>query len=180
MRIHRFEKLWLGAAFVLIVAFIATIVYGSLGPGVAMVGDDGGTVNPDNPTAADNFRDPGVYQADDDSYDVYVEARQFAFSPGTSEPIRVPADTNVTFHITSGDVTHGFELVGTNVNTMVIPGQVAQLTVNFDEARTHHIVCHEYCGPAHHAMEGSIEVVPQSEFTPPQQAAADQSEVTDT
>jgi cytochrome c oxidase subunit 2 len=164
MRIHRFEKLWLAAAFVLIAAFIATIVYGSLGAGVAMVGDEGGTVDPDDPTASDNFREPGVYQTGDGEYAVYVEARQFAFAPGTNEPIRVPADAEVTFHITSSDVTHGFELVGTNVNTMVIPGQVAELTVEFDEARTHHIVCHEYCGAAHHAMEGTVEVVPQDQF----------------
>jgi len=175
MRIHRFEKLWLAAAFVLIAAFIATIVYGSLGAGVAMVGDEGGTVNPDNPTASDNFRDPGVYQTGDGEYAVYVEARQFAFSPGTNQPIRVPADAEVTFHVTSGDVTHGFELVGTNVNTMVIPGQVAELTVEFDEARTHHIVCHEYCGAAHHAMEGTIEVVPRDQF----EAQNDVPEVSD-
>lgn len=164
MRIHTFEKLWLAAAFVLIAAFIATIVYGSLGAGVAMVGDEGGTVDPDDPTASDNFREPGVYQAGDGEYDVYVRAYQFGFAPGSNEPIRVPANSEVTFHITSSDVTHGFEVVGTNVNTMVIPGQVAELTVEFDEARTHYVACHEYCGAAHHAMEGTIEVVPQDQF----------------
>lgn len=165
MKIHRFEKLWLVAAFVLIAAFIATIVYGSLVSGVSMVSDDGGTVDPDDITASENFREPGVYQTGDGEYDVYVEARQFAFVPGTNSPIRVPANTEVTFHVTSSDVTHGFELVGTNVNTMVIPGQVAQLTVEFDEpGTTHHIVCHEYCGAAHHDMEGTVEVVAQENF----------------
>ena len=164
MNIHRFEKLWLVAAFVLIAAFIATIVYGSLVSGVSMVSDDGGTVDPDDITASENFRDPGVYQADDGSYEVYVEARQFAFVPGTNSPIRVPANTEVTFYVTSSDVTHGFELVATNVNTMVIPGQVAELTVEFDEPGTHHIVCHEYCGAAHHDMEGTVEVVAQENF----------------
>jgi cytochrome c oxidase subunit 2 len=171
MEIHRFEKIWLVAALVLIAAFIATIVYGTLGAGVSMVNDDGGTVDPSDITASENFRDPGVYQTGDGEYAVYMEARQFAFEPGTGEPVRVPAGSEVTFYITSSDVTHGFNLVGTNVNTMVIPGQVAEITVAFDDPGTHHIACHEYCGAAHHAMEGQVEVVPRSQF--------DTSEVTD-
>ncbi|WP_311172904.1 cytochrome c oxidase subunit II [Halobellus ordinarius] len=164
MEIHRFEKLWLGASLLLIVALIATIVYGAVGPGVAMVDDSGGTVDPSDLTASDNFREPGVYEADDGGYDVYVRAYQFAFEPGSNSPIRVPADTEVTFYVTSGDVTHGFNLAGTNVNTMVIPGQVAEITVTFDEPGTHYIVCNEYCGAAHHTMRGTVEVVPRDQF----------------
>ena len=163
MEIHRFEKLWLGASLLLIVAFIATIVYGSAAVGITMVDDSGGTVNPSNVTASGNFRDPGVYGGDG-AYDVYVIARQFQYSPGTGTPIRVPAGTNVTFHVTSSDVVHGFEVVGTNVNLMVIPGQVAQVTVRFDEPGTYRIVCNEYCGSGHHAMEGTIQIVPRDEY----------------
>ncbi|MFB6092550.1 MAG: cytochrome c oxidase subunit II [Haloquadratum sp.] len=164
MEIHRFEKIWLGASLLLIVGLIATIAYGAIGPGVAMVDDSGGTVDPSNPTASENFRQPGVYQTGGDGYAVYVLAQRFSFRPGSGTPIRVPADTRVTFYVTSADVTHGFEVVGTNVNTMVIPGQVAEITVRFDEPGTYHVVCNEYCGAAHHAMEGVIEVVPRSEY----------------
>jgi cytochrome c oxidase subunit 2 len=164
MEIHRFEKLWTGAALLIIVAFIGTIVYGALGAGVAMVDDSGGTVDPDDPAASDNFNEPGVYTTDDGDVEVYVIARQFLFSPGSTEPIRVPADTEVTFYVTSGDVQHGFQLAGTNVNTMVIPGQVAEITVEFDETGTHHIICNEYCGSGHHDMRGTVEVVSQSAF----------------
>ncbi len=164
MEIHRFEKLWLGASLLLILGFIATIVYGAVGAGVAMVNDDGGTVDPTEITASDNFREPGVYQTDDGEYAVYVEARQFSFQPGSSEDIEIPADTPVTFYVTSPDVTHGFNLVGTNVNTMVIPGQVAKITAEFEEPGTYHIACNEYCGAAHHGMEGRVRVVPQSQF----------------
>ena len=170
MHVHRFESAWLGAALVLIVAFIATIVYGAVGPGVAMVGDDGGTVDPASVANAnyedmDNFREPGVYQSEDgEGVDVYIVARQFLFEPGTSEPIRVPAGVPVTFHVTSADVTHGFNLAGTNVNTMVIPGQISKFVVTFDEPGDYGIVCHEYCGSAHHTMAGTLEVVPQSEY----------------
>jgi cytochrome c oxidase subunit 2 len=99
---------------------------------------------------------------------VYVVARQFLFDPGTSEPIRLPAGSTVTFHVTSADVVHGFDLADTNVNTMVIPGQVAKLTVEFDEPATYGIICHEYCGAGHHTMEGKVVVVPESEYDGPE------------
>ena len=164
MKIHRFEKFWLVASLVLIAAFVTTIVYGAVGAGVAMVDDSGGTVDATDPTASPNFQDPGVYKTGDGEYDVYVIARQFSFMPGSGTPIEVPAGSEVTFHVASGDVTHGFQLVGTNVNTMAIPGQVAELTVEFEDDGTHRIVCNEYCGAAHHAMEGTVEVVPSDQF----------------
>jgi len=164
MEIHRFERAWLVAALVLIVAFVGTIVYGAVGAGVAMVDDSGGTVDATEPTTSPNFNDPGVYRTGDGEYDVYVLARQFSFAPGSGSPITVPAGSNVTFHVASADVTHGFNLVGTNVNTMVIPGQVSELTVSFDDPATYRLACHEYCGAAHHDMEGTVEVVPRDQF----------------
>ncbi|PSP75428.1 cytochrome C oxidase subunit II [Halobacteriales archaeon QS_1_68_20] len=164
MEVHRYEKIWIGISLLVIVGWIATVVFGAVGPGIAMVDDSGGQIaDPSNPTESDAFRDPGVYQVGENEYEVYVLARQFAFQPGTSEPIRVPANSTVTFYVTSPDVTHGFEVVGTNVNTMVIPGQVAELTVEFDDPGRYGIVCNEYCGSAHHTMEGTIEVVEQDE-----------------
>jgi cytochrome c oxidase subunit 2 len=47
---------------------------------------------------------------------------------------------------------------------MIIPGQVAQFTVTFEETGSYGIVCHEYCGAAHHTMEGELLVVEQSAF----------------
>ncbi len=164
MEIHRFEKLWTVLALVLIVGFIGTITYGALGAGVEMISDDGGTIDPNSLNDHPRFGNPGAYQADDGSVEVYVVARQFIFQPGTNEPIRIPANTEVTFHVTSGDVVHGLNVVGTNVNTMVIPGQVAEFTVEFEEPGTHGFVCHEYCGAAHHTMEGQLVVVEQSSF----------------
>jgi len=173
MHVHRFEKLWFGVSLLLIVGFIATIVYGAAGPGVAMVADDGGTI--DSAAVAngefdsiDNFREPGVYAADDGegAVEVYVVAQQYLFRPGTAEPLRVPAGRTVRFHVTTADVTHGFNLAGTNVNSMVIPGQVATFEVTFEEPGEHGIVCHEYCGGGHHTMAGELVVVPESEFSP--------------
>ncbi len=163
MEIHRFEKAWAVISVVLIVGFIGTVTYGTLGAGVEMVDDSGGTVDADNLENTE-FADPGVRQVGENEYEAYVVAQQFIFRPGTSSPIRVPANSRVTFYVTSADVVHGFEVVGTNVNTMVIPGQVAEVTVEFDEPGTYGLVCHEYCGSSHHEMAGQIVVVPQDEY----------------
>ncbi|WP_255149872.1 cytochrome c oxidase subunit II [Halorarius halobius] len=164
MEIHRFEKRWFALSLLLIIGFIATIVYGAAGVGVSMIDDGGGQLDPSEVRNADGFSNPGVRQVGDDAYAVYVISYQFAFEPGSAEPIRVPADANVTFHVTSTDVVHGFAVVGTNLNTMVIPGQVAEFKTRFDEPGTYGIVCHEYCGAGHHTMAGTIEVVPADEY----------------
>jgi cytochrome c oxidase subunit 2 len=164
MEIHRYEKLWTAAALLLIVGFIATVTYGALGPGVTMVDDSGGTVDAGS-LGDTEFGDPGVSQVGENQYEVHVVARQFLFQPGTSSPIRVPANSEVTFYITSADVVHGFEVAGTNVNVMAVPGQVAEITVRFDEPAQYGIVCHEYCGAAHHTMAGQLVVVPEDEYS---------------
>ncbi|WP_132058104.1 cytochrome c oxidase subunit II [Halorussus amylolyticus] len=168
MEIHAYEKFWLAAALLLIVGLIATVSYGAVGAGIEMIGDEGGTVDPEALDDHPKFGDPGVYESGEDEYDVYVVAEQFAFRPGTSDPIEVPANSTVTFHVTSADVIHGFEVVGTNANTMAIPGQVATFTVEVDGPRDYGILCNEYCGSAHHAMEGTMEVVPEDEYDGPE------------
>jgi len=163
MEIHRYEKIWTAAALLLIVGFIATVTYGTVGAGVKMVDDSGGTVDAGS-LGDTEFGDPGVTQVGENQYEVHVVARQFLFQPGTTSPIRVPANSEVTFYVTSADVVHGFEVAGTNVNIMAIPGQVAEVTVRFDDPGEYGIVCHEYCGAGHHTMAGQLVVVPEDEY----------------
>jgi cytochrome c oxidase subunit 2 len=77
----------------------------------------------------------------------------FAFNPSV---IRVPAGKPVTFRMTSADVTHGFLVVGTNANTMLVPGYVSQFTTVFRQPGEYLIVCHEYCGLGHHLMAAKL------------------------
>lgn len=168
MEIHRFEKMWLGLGLLLIVGYIATVVWGATVPGIAMINDQGGQVDSEQLAQGNyediNFKEPGVRKVGENEYEVYVVSRQFFFQPGTSEPIEVPAGSTVTFYVASADVVHGFELAGTNVNTMVIPGQVSQFTTKFKKPAKYGIVCNEYCGAGHHTMAGTVRVVPQDEF----------------
>lgn len=164
MDIHKFEKGWLVASFVLIVFFISTVAYVSAVVGVEMVDDSGGSIDVDSVTEDERFSDPRVEQVGEDEYEVYMVAQQFIFRPGTNNPVEVPEDSTVTFYITSVDVVHGFQIVGTNVNTMVVPGKVSEITVEFDEPAEYGILCNEYCGSGHHDMGGNVNVVPEDEW----------------
>lgn len=176
MEIHRYEKLWFGVSLLLIVGFIATITFGAVGAGIEMVNDDGGTVDPDafgeyeirDGTTFADIQEPQATHVEGNEYEIAVEARTFFFNPGGPEPtfdrIQVPENSEVTFYITSPDVIHGFDVVGTNVNTMVIPGEMTKITVEFDEPGEYGIVCNEFCGAGHETMEGKLEVVPENEW----------------
>ena len=161
MHIHAYEKLWLAAAIALILLLIGSVTYGAVGPGVAMVTDSENQIDAGGLDEDERFSDPRVEQVGENHYEAYVVAYQFAFDPS---PIVVPEDSRVTLYVTSRDVVHGFEVVGTNANTMVVPGEVAQISFEVDEPGEYGVVCNEYCGAAHHTMEGKLHVVSQSEF----------------
>lgn len=161
MHVHTYEKIWLGLSFVLIILLIGTVTYGAVGPGIAMVSDEGGTVNPNELSEDERFGEPRVEQVSENEYAAYIVAQSFTFTP---DPIEVPANSEVTLYITSRDVIHGFNVVGTNANTMVIPGEIAKLTIQTESPKEYGIVCNEYCGVGHQDMEGKLVVVPEEEF----------------
>ena len=161
MNIHNYEKLWLVLAMVMIIGFISTVVYGSTAVGIQMINDEGGTIDSTALEEDDRFAEPRVEKVGDNEYEAYVIARQFIFEP---DPIEVPANSTLTFYVTSPDVIHGFEVVGTNANAMVIPGEVTELTVELNEPGEYGILCNEYCGGGHHTREGKLIVVPEDEF----------------
>ena len=90
-----------------------------------------------------------------------IVATQFAFLPHC---VLVPADTRVTLRLASPDVIHGILVSGTNVNTMVVPGYVAQVHTVFTKTGDLLMPCHEFCGLGHNQMLARVHVVPQNEF----------------
>ncbi|OYR53800.1 MULTISPECIES: cytochrome c oxidase subunit II [Halorubrum] len=161
MHIHAYEKIWLAFAIVLILLLLGSVTYGAVGPGVAMVADSEGQIDATALDEDERFAEPRVEQVGENHYAAYVVAYQFGFEP---DPIVVPANSRVTLHVTSRDVIHGFEVVGTNANTMVVPGEVSEITVEVGEPQEYGLLCNEYCGAGHHAMEGKLHVVPREEF----------------
>ncbi len=101
------------------------------------------------------FTQGAVKRISGDRYEVYITAGQFNFNP---REIRVPAGAEVTFYITSVDVLHGFQIIGTNVNIMAVPGHINAITHRFNEPGEYLYLCNEYCGHGHHIMFGTIVV----------------------
>jgi len=100
----------------------------------------------------------------DGSVTVRIIAEQYDFVPRC---VQVPAGTAVTFRLTSADVVHGFLLPDTNVNTMVVPGFVAEVRTRFAKEGEYAMPCHEFCGLGHHAMWAHVRVVPKKRFAGP-------------
>jgi cytochrome c oxidase subunit 2 len=97
----------------------------------------------------------------DGSATVRLIAQQYDFVPNC---VRVPAGTPVKFRLTSADVVHGFLLPNTNVNTMVVPGFVAEVRTSFAQPGEYAMPCHEFCGLGHHAMWTRVSVVAKDRF----------------
>ena len=97
----------------------------------------------------------------DGSATIRLIAEQYDFVP---DCVVVPAQTPVTFRLTSADVVHGFLLPNTNVNTMVVPGFVAEVRTRFAQPGEYEMPCHEFCGLGHHAMWTRVSVTPRDKF----------------
>ena len=152
MHIDLYERFWMWSAGAICVAFFGTIVFGLVGEGTRPPSHVE-TIDPTAVWSDPRFAQRGVTANPDGGVTVTAVAMMFTFQPNE---IRVPAGKPVTFRLTSPDVVHGFEIVGTNANTMVIPGYVAQFTTTFAKPGEYLIVCHEYCGLGHHAMMGKL------------------------
>ena len=98
----------------------------------------------------------------DGSTTVRLIGEQYDFVPHC---VILPAQTPVKFRLTSADVVHGFLLPDTNINTMVVPGFVAEVRTSFAQPGEYEMPCHEFCGLGHHAMWTRVSVVPKDQFT---------------
>ena len=99
----------------------------------------------------------------DGSVTTRIVATQFMFAPRC---IAVPQGRNVTLRFTSPDVIHGILITGTNVNTMAVPGYVAQVHTEFRSTGDLLMPCHEYCGLGHSEMWATVQVLAENEFKP--------------
>ncbi|ABF44320.1 cytochrome c oxidase, subunit II [Deinococcus geothermalis DSM 11300] len=161
--LERYESVWLGIAAVMaVLLFASTLASFISGTYPALRGEGGhhisgvtnGRLDPRN-IAATPFAQPGLRENPDGSLEAFVVAKAFAFEPAV---LRVPAGRPVTFHVTSADVMHGYEVAGTNINVTAIPGQVTSFSTTFRQPGTHTTLCNEYCGIGHHNMINRVVV----------------------
>ncbi|MCS7458886.1 cytochrome c oxidase subunit II [Paenibacillus doosanensis] len=158
MHMHKLEKIWLIFGVSMLGVFLLVLGIGAFALGAQPPGDhDHGhhreVVNPETVEQTAPFNDLGLKKIGDNEYDAYMLAFAFGYGP---ENMEIPAGATVHFHITSKDVVHGFQIPGTNVNMMVVPGEVNHLTYKFTKPGEYLVLCNEYCGAAHEMMQTRI------------------------
>ena len=158
MNVELYERIWMWAAGALLLVFLGAIF---LTAGIDAVQPPSHieTVDPTALATHPEFGSPAVTVRPDGSVVVTVVAQMFSFGP---DPIEIPAGRPVTFRLTSADVIHGFHVVGTNANVMVVPGYVSQFSITFNKPGQYIVTCNEYCGLMHHAMVGTLIVKEKS------------------
>jgi cytochrome c oxidase subunit 2 len=161
-RIAATEKRWialmLGMLAVMMAVMVVTGVTHALHPASNVETIDPTTLHLSGEFVESNL---GTAVEPDGSVTVRLVGEQYAFVPDCTQ---VPADTPVKFRITSTDVIHGFLLPATNVNTMVVPGFVAEVRSSFSRPGVYDMPCNEFCGYGHHGMWARVRAVPKEQF----------------
>lgn len=170
LHVDKYESLWIRISIVVLVIFFLGVTVSAFGQGFQLPGvyarvDPATLFDEGSPWA-----DPQLRELAPGRYEVYVRGQIWSFTPNR---IEVPAGSHVTFYATSTDVQHGVKIMGTNVNMMLLPGQVSTLSARFENPGTYDFVCHEYCGTLHHTMYGQIVVTEAPEEDAEADAVAD-------
>jgi cytochrome c oxidase subunit II len=145
-KINAMEKLAMVLAIVFVAASLGLIGYATWGLGINV------------PTCVPQdqlFQRGSIAKIGEKNYQVHFLAKMWGFEPSR---VQVPVGSTVEILLTSKDVTHGFQILGTNVNLMAVPGSVTAAHVHFAKPGVYMIVCHEYCGAAHESMNGILAV----------------------
>jgi len=152
MKIEYYEKVFLILGVVMLLSGLTAILVSVVGAGV-MVPEPAGRVAPGDVRTTAPFDAPGLREISPGKYEAVIVAQTWLFTPNE---IRVPAGSEVTFRVASTDVIHGFLIENTQINAMIIPGQITEVTQTFDEPGEYLLICHEYCGIGHHDMWGRV------------------------
>ena len=169
--VARTEKRWLAVMIGMLIVMMAVMVLTGMTHAIHPPSNVE-TIEPVTLHLSGEFAESnlGTAQERDGSLTVRLVAGQYGFTPDCT---RVAVDTPVKFRLTSTDVVHGFLLPSTNVNTMVVPGFVAEVRTRFTRPGVYRMPCNEFCGPGHHGMWAHVNVLPKNEF--PSLAAAERS-----
>jgi cytochrome c oxidase subunit 2 len=140
-RILGTELLWAFGVGVLIAATLSVIVVTALtrdiNPPSNVERIDPKTLHLSGEFAEHNL---GTTVGPDGRVTVRAIATQFMFVPRC---MAVPVGRPVTLRFATPDVIHGLLITGTNVNTMVVPGFVAQVHTEFTRGESLLMPCHE-------------------------------------
>ena len=110
------------------------------------------------------FREGKVITQAPKRYEIHYLARMWRFEPAD---ISIPPGSTADIYLSTADVTHGMQIVGTNINLMAVPGAVNYARVKFDQPGEYLVVCNAYCGIEHHQMAAHIHVTNRAAAPPP-------------
>jgi cytochrome c oxidase subunit 2 len=142
--LEKHEKRILIAAVVLLLIFFGGLAFAYRAYGVRI---------PNCVTDVKPFDQGKVIQRGEHEFEVQMVAKMWAFEP---KEVTLPPGAKVTLYLSTADVVHGMQILGTNVNLMAVPGSVNLATMTFDEEGEFRVVCHEYCGRNHQSMAGKV------------------------
>src|SRR5215204_4097081 len=169
-RILKTELLWAVGVGIFIAAALSMILFTALtisvNPPSNVERIDPKTLHLSGEFAEHNL---GTTVGSDGSVTARIIATQFMFVPRC---LAVPQGRPVTLRFAAPDVIHGLLITGTNVNTMVVPGFVAQVHTEFKRTGDLLMPCHEYCGLGHSEMWATVQVMPENEFKPDEDGRA--------
>jgi len=154
MHIHRLERIWLIFGISMLFLFLLVLGVGTFVWGMAP--PHSGNHHSFDPTKVEEhapFDKPGLKKIGENHYEAVMTAYVFSYAP---DVIEIPAGATVDFIVTSKDVVHGFQIPGTNVNMMVLPGEVTEISHTFDKPGEYLILCNEYCGAYHEVMQARV------------------------
>jgi len=151
---HKSEKVWLTLSFGMIMLFMIATGYQTFALEMGPPSNEQ-RIDPQKVDETAPFDKPGIKQIGENEYEVVMTLQIFSFNPSK---IEVPVGSTVHFILTSKDVVHGFEVAGTNLNAMVMPGYVQKITQTFDKPGEYLVLCNEYCGAGHQLMSTTITV----------------------
>jgi len=119
---------------------------------------------PDCVVDVQTFREGKVVEKAPKQYEIHYVARMWKFDP---PEITLAPGSTADIYLSTPDVVHGAQIVGTNFNLMAVPGAVNYARVKFDKEGDYLVVCNEYCGTSHHNMAGVIHVSEKAAAPPP-------------
>lgn len=102
----------------------------------------------------------GCLSQTDDAPTVVIDMTvgRYHYTPGSEEPISVPAGSNVILRVTSTDVTHGLAIEGIGVQDEIPAGKTVEIRFRAPAAGDYRIYCTVFCGSGHPAHKGVLHV----------------------
>jgi len=159
---ERVEHRWAGVMVAIVILMVAIATFSGL-HGAAVPQAQVETIDPRTLHLGGEFIESNLGSAlePDGSVTVRAVGQEYSFTPSC---LLVPADTQVTFRMTSADVVHGFLVMDTNVNLMLVPGYISTLRARFDALGERLMPCHEFCGVGHEGMWARVKIVDKAAF----------------